>query len=1209
MIGKTVSHYRILEKLGEGGMGAVYKAEDIKLKRTIALKFLPPEMTRSGTAKQRFVREAQVAASLEHPNVCTIHEIEETGDGQLFICMAYCTGEPLASRLKRGPLELNESVDIAIGIARGLAEAHSHGIIHRDIKPSNVMIADQNEVKILDFGIAKHAGDPSITSTGLAVGTPAYMAPEQAAGMEIDRRADIWSLGVVLYRMVSGDLPFRESSTPALLQAICGKEPEPIALRIAGELPGIQEIIDKCLAKKRDDRYQDVSELLEDLEAVWAGVRVEPRKRRSGGRRRVVSIGAVAAVGLIALALFLWLRGKDLGDLTGGGMRDATQTLAVLDFENLKEPEDAERLGQILQELVITDLSDISSLNVLSSQRLLGVQKKLGYTSHAKINREVAEEVSRLAGASRMLSGTIMQLGERWILASQLIDVADGAVIKSQRIDGSDIYAMVDELSRKLRADLRLPSGSGSYVDVSVRDKTTTSMDAYRHYLNGVELLNASALSSSIAEFQKAVEIDPTFNQAYYKMALAQWWSDDVTAGQGRESIAHILEGKRYASDKERWLAEGALALIDQRFTDALSIYEDLVASYPDDKEVYFVLGLAYFHESTRINRDKALAAFQKAIDLDLTFVLAYRGIYDIYMAEREFTKATELANNLITLKPDSPVGYRFLVEAAICRGDTAQINLTLEEALQHHETPEELKGLYYHMGLAYNRVRDEPRSELYTRKALEYDPDGSDYRILAQLGDALLNQGKIDEAKHYYQKGLDLNPLSSWCLGGLWYVAIDNRDYDKAIDCARRLVELRPQSPRRHADLFDSYAKARRWAEAESILVTALAAIPSEPGKMHLLLRAAETHMSVMRYDRAEALLLRAKELDPLGEAPDVNLTLATVAIAKREFETAEHYAREVLAGGFDDPYRSAALHALFHSYLYRGRLSEAREVAQKRIDTRPRVGMSFSDLAELYLASGEYGKADSLLQIASGVDSVKTPRHTLFGEWADLYRRAGELDKAEEAARRALDYKPDDKWLIRSLGLICELRGQYGEAERHYRTSLESWSANAHDLRSLGRLYWRQGRITEAVELYRQALEIDEQDPRTLRELSVLLARAGKRGEAEDYAERALEGDPSFFSCVTMAWVLIDGDSDIARGMQLAQTAATTPPLGDPTDDYVNTDPLVPLLDHVQGLAYMKQGDFQKALPLLQRAAGLRPDDDRIARDLESARRGSEG
>jgi len=227
MVGTTISHYRVIERLGEEGMGVVYKAEDTKLKRTVVLKFLPPELTRDTEARQRFIHEAQAASALEHHNICNIHQIDETDDGQVFIVMAYYEGESL-KKIERGPLKLQEALDIAIQVAQGLDKAHKQGIVHRDIKPANVMITEDGVTKIVDFGLAKLAGRTKVTKTGTTLGTVAYMSPEQTRGEEVDYRTDIWSFGVMLYEMITGQLPFKGEYEQAVIYSILNKEPEPV---------------------------------------------------------------------------------------------------------------------------------------------------------------------------------------------------------------------------------------------------------------------------------------------------------------------------------------------------------------------------------------------------------------------------------------------------------------------------------------------------------------------------------------------------------------------------------------------------------------------------------------------------------------------------------------------------------------------------------------------------------------------------------------------------------------------------------------------------------------------------------------------------------------------------------------------------------------------------------------------------------------------
>ncbi|UCE18627.1 MAG: serine/threonine protein kinase, partial [Gemmatimonadota bacterium] len=275
MIGETISHYKILEKIGEGGMGVVYLVEDTKLKRTVALKFLPPELTRDSEAKERFIHEARAAAALSHSNICTIHEIDES-EGQSFIAMEHMEGGSLKDKISEGPLKLDEAMDIAIQVAQGLDKAHQKGIVHRDIKPANIFVTEDGVVKILDFGLAKLRGQKKLTKEGTTVGTVAYMSPEQTRGDEVDHRTDIWSLGIVLYEMVTGQLPFKGDYDQAVVYSILNEETEPMTGLRTGVPMELERIAKKTMKKNPDERYQNISDMLVDLKAVIKDV--EPSK-------------------------------------------------------------------------------------------------------------------------------------------------------------------------------------------------------------------------------------------------------------------------------------------------------------------------------------------------------------------------------------------------------------------------------------------------------------------------------------------------------------------------------------------------------------------------------------------------------------------------------------------------------------------------------------------------------------------------------------------------------------------------------------------------------------------------------------------------------------------------------------------------------------------------------------------------------------------
>jgi serine/threonine protein kinase len=314
VIGRTISHYKILEKLGQGGMGDVYRAQDTTLGRDVALKFLPSDLTRDPDAKVRFVREAKAASALDHPNICTIHEIGEIDDGQLFIAMACYEGAVLAERISQGPLPLADIVNIAVQIAQGLAVAHQKNIVHRDLKAANVFVTSSDLVKILDFGLAKLSGVTQLTQPETTLGTVSYMSPEQARGAKVDGRSDVWSLGVVLYEMVTGQQPFKGEFTEALVYSILNEAPTPVTALRSGVPREFERIIDKCVAKAPDERYQHLEDLIVDLNRLKSSLLTEPGLKPAGlsgrarPRRRSLLFWA-AGLGWLTAAVFF---GMDL---------------------------------------------------------------------------------------------------------------------------------------------------------------------------------------------------------------------------------------------------------------------------------------------------------------------------------------------------------------------------------------------------------------------------------------------------------------------------------------------------------------------------------------------------------------------------------------------------------------------------------------------------------------------------------------------------------------------------------------------------------------------------------------------------------------------------------------------------------------------------------------------------------------------------------
>ncbi len=412
LIGQTISHYKILGKLGEGGMGVVYKAEDLNLQRVVALKFVSPGVAGSEEVKARFLREARAAAALQHSNICTVHEVGEA-DGQSFIAMAFVDGAELGAEILNGPFAVERLIDVAAQMAEGLQEAHSKGVVHRDIKPANIMLTASGQVVLMDFGLAQVAAQASkLTREGTTVGTSAYMSPEQTTGEELDHRTDIWALGVVLYEMATGQLPFQGHYEQAVLYSILNDAPEPITAVRTGVPRELERIVDKCLAKRADERYQSVSELLTDLRAL---------KRRT-----------------------------ESGDITqpSAEKTDERPSIAVLPFENRGRGDEDEYFSDGISEDITSALVKLERLRVAPRSQAFQFKGK----------RPTLAEVGRNLNVGHILEGSVRRSGDRVRINVELIAIAEGYEVWSERYDRvmEDIFDVQDEISQAIVEQLRI---------------------------------------------------------------------------------------------------------------------------------------------------------------------------------------------------------------------------------------------------------------------------------------------------------------------------------------------------------------------------------------------------------------------------------------------------------------------------------------------------------------------------------------------------------------------------------------------------------------------------------------------------------------------------------------------------------------------------------------------------------------------------------
>jgi serine/threonine protein kinase len=709
MIGKTISHYKIFEKIGEGGMGVVYKTEDTKLKRIVALKFLPPDLMQDEEAKERFIQEAQAAAALDHPNICTVHEINES-DGQTYITMAFVKGQSLKDKIKAGQLELDEILKIASQIAEGLRAAHKKGITHRDIKPANIMLTEEGLVKIMDFGLAKLTWGVDLTKTATIMGTVAYMSPEQATGGEIDHRTDIWSLGCVLYEMLAGQRPFKSTHEQAAIYSILNEEPEPIA-SLRKNLPvGFEMILFACLQKDPRNRYKDMEALLSDLKSI------------------------------------------DLEDktqvLTAVRAFDEPPSIAVLPFVNMSADPENEFFSDGLSEALINSLTKIKDFKVVARTSAFSFKGK---------DVDI-REIGKKLDVNKVLEGSVQKAGNRLRITAQLINVSDGYHLWSERFDRNmdDVFAIQDEISLAIVDNLKLKLLEGEKTRLIKRH--TNDPEAYSFYLKGRYFYNKRTeedMKRCVEYFEQALEKDPIFALPYAGLADAyatfgfyHWMPYEEARSKAKEFALKGLEVDDSVGETHGAYAN-YISWFEYRWAEAEKEYIKAIELSPSDLEARHMyahlleiqgrfdeaiseMGRALELEPLQINLnhcmgnilffsgdcDGAIDMFQKTIEMDPNFPLQYFWLGRVYLHTGELQKAMEIFEK----------GTKFPAVNAIVSGGLGLTYALAGREEDAHRILNELNELskekyidFYPFAYIYMGLGDKEKTFEYLEKCFEF--------------------------------------------------------------------------------------------------------------------------------------------------------------------------------------------------------------------------------------------------------------------------------------------------------------------------------------------------------------------------------------------------------------------------------------------------------------------------------------------------------
>jgi non-specific serine/threonine protein kinase len=644
MIGKTISHYKIVEKLGEGGMGVVFKAEDTKLGRTVALKFLRSVRFVGDEQRSRFVREAQTAAALDHPSICTVYEIDEAEE-QIFIAMAYLEGVDVKEMLSSGPLDVEVAVRIAIQIGQGLGAAHRKGIVHRDVKCSNIMVMEDGQVKITDFGLAKIQGDTEISKTTMGVGTPAYMSPEQSRGDAVDHRTDIWSLGICLYEMLTGSLPFRGSFDAAVLYSILNEEPQPASNLRAEIPPDLEKIVAKAMAKDPDERYQQMEDLLAHLQSPTSA--------------------------------------RNLDTPLDSAAKKKPHSIAVLSFQDMSPGRDQEYFCDGIAEEII------GSLNQLDGLRVAARTSAFAYKDRPEDVRVIGEKL----GAEAVLEGSVRKSGNQLRISVQLIDVAEGYTLWTERFDREmkDVFAIQDDIAGNIVRALEI---SLSERDGRVLAKEfTASHEAYDLYLRGREFYRQThrrGINYAISMYQRAIEQDPHYGLAYagladcYSYLFSFFDSDEANIEKALELSQKALELDPTLA--EAHVARGRAFYVNRRYGEAKREFETAIRLNPQHYPAYESYARNYYSQGIL---DRAAWAFEQAMQIDpqnfnapMLLSQTYRGLHQEDKAQEALEKGLVNVAKHLELNPGNARALYMKAIALAVTGDSDQAFEWLERAL-----------------------------------------------------------------------------------------------------------------------------------------------------------------------------------------------------------------------------------------------------------------------------------------------------------------------------------------------------------------------------------------------------------------------------------------------------------------------------------------------------------------------------------------------
>jgi tetratricopeptide (TPR) repeat protein len=972
LVGRTVGPYRILESLGSGGMGQVYLALDPRLDRRVALKVLPPEMASHPEKIKRFEREAQAVASLSHPGIVMLHSIEEA-EGLRFLTMELVEGETLSKSIPARGFTTERFLSLAIALTDAVAAAHRQGILHRDLKPENVMLTPDGRLKVLDFGLAKlrfdaEEGDrttketQSVTQDGRIVGTVAYMSPEQAQGLPVDNRSDIFTLGILLYEMATGERPFRGNTNLSVLSSILKDTPRP-ASELRDDIPKpLARMIQRALEKRPEDRYQSASDLRRDLEdlkrdvdsgeLVLGSTAGRPRLVAGATRRRRWALPAAIGAALVVVGAMaaLFLRGQPPATA-----EDGRRSVAVFYFDNLSGDPQLDWLRTGLTDMLVTNLSQSPGLRVVGTTRLYQLLEDSGHRDDRTVSAPVVESVSRKAGATTALVGSFVRAGSQIRISASVQDPKNGEVLASERVEGdaeSGLFALVDELTGRLKKRLEAPSltrtaeGKGPrWKEKKLEEVTTASVVAFKHYAEGSRLHDRLQEKEAQAHFEKAVEADPGFAMALAKLSVVH--ANQGNIQKARAYAAKAVEKSGSLPPGERFYIEGRYYSLDPASMEkAVAAYEKAVDGAPGhtaarNNLAQILLELKRYPE--------ALVHLEELRRHGMTFPGSYWSLAEAYVATGRPDKAREALAQYAAEHTDRPAAYEnvALFELGQGRIDEALVAFDKAAALHPSGTMKIEAGRF-----VAHALRDEwKEAEAAAKRLLDSDDPRERWEGGATLAMASLYRGDVGEARRLTAEGAKTGRNPEERVGARLFRAQLEAELGRdqaALAEAERALQEKVKEPKLLAEghamkaiclarLGKKSETEKSRAEVEAFLST-LPPPLAEPGRLHL-----EGQIALARGDHEAAAraLEKAAALKPVGgmkmdgEAVQIRYALARTALETGAVDTARKALVEVVNAGparvmTPVPYvRSLALLASLEEKA--GRAADARRLYER--------------------------------------------------------------------------------------------------------------------------------------------------------------------------------------------------------------------------------------------------------------------------------------